>query len=134
ISDDCFYEFTIEVTNVTTTPTGEDVEYCIGEEADELTATLSGTGETEGYNLYYFTTETGGNTQTSLIPSTAEAGTTTYWVAEGPSAECIGERVPITVTVYEIPNAPEVINAELSACFTGTEVLDANNAIAQGDD
>src|SRR5690625_352176 len=126
ISVDCYYEFTIDITNVTTTPTAHNVEYCVEDAAEPLTATLSSTGQNEGYNLYYFTSETGGNPQNSITPSTSTAGTMDYWVAEVPSANCIGDRVKITVTVHELP-APPVSSGDLTDCAPAN--LNANDAV-----
>src|SRR5690625_3077393 len=126
ISVDCYYEFTIDITNVTTTPTAHNVEYCVEDAAEPLTATLSSTGQNEGYNLYYLTSETGGNPQNSITPSTSTAGTMDYWVAEGPSANCIGDRVKITVTVHELP-APPVSSGDLTDCAPAN--LNANDAV-----
>ncbi|MDY0099669.1 MAG: hypothetical protein RBR81_10750, partial [Bacteroidales bacterium] len=92
---ECSYTFIINVTILDTSPTPINPTYCLGDVAAPLTATATNSD----YTLYYYTAETGGSAQTSITPSTATPGTFTYWVAEGLSGDCIGPRVPITVTV-----------------------------------
>ncbi|TYB73160.1 SprB repeat-containing protein, partial [Bizionia myxarmorum] len=91
----CSYIFTIEVNEVTTSPTTSNVTYCLGETAVPLTATPTN----PSYVLLYYTDNTTNDGLTSLTPSTNIAGTFTYYVAEGPSTTCTGDRSPITVTV-----------------------------------
>ena len=96
----CIFDFTISVTSVTSVPTTSPVSYCQSDAATPLTATPS----TVGYQLYYYTAQTGGTPTTSLTPLTTSPGTTTYYVAEGPSGSCISpNRAPLTVTVYATP-------------------------------
>ncbi len=120
---DCYFEFIINVTTVNSVPTvTSPVMYCQGATASPLTATPSN----PSYNLYYFTTPTGGSAQTSIIPSTANPGTTTYYVTEGYSAQCIStNRVPIEVTVIATPAMPEVINQTVCPSVGGTLAYEA---------
>ena len=120
---DCYFEFIINVTTVNSVPTvTSPVIYCQGATASPLTATPSN----PSYNLYYFTTPTGGSAQTSITPSTAIAGTTTYYVAEGYSAQCIsGNRVPIVVSVTATPAIPEVNNQTVCPAVDGTLTYEA---------
>ncbi|MDX9726876.1 MAG: hypothetical protein RBT38_10860, partial [Bacteroidales bacterium] len=92
---ECSYTFKIIVTILNTSPTPVNPTYCMGDVASPLTATATNSD----YTLYYYTTATGGSAQTSITPSTVTPGTTTYWVAEGLSGDCIGPREEITVTV-----------------------------------
>ncbi|GAP69544.1 hypothetical protein BA6E_1153 [Bacteroidales bacterium 6E] len=131
----CWWEFTIEVTNITTTPTVQDVEYCQGETAVPLTATPTD----DGYILYYYTSATGGTATTSITPSTATVGTVSYWVAEGSSGQCISpNRAKIDVNVNanpvaEItgPDGPACPNAELT--YNGPADMDAYEWTVSGD-
>ncbi|WP_308992823.1 gliding motility-associated C-terminal domain-containing protein [Mariniflexile litorale] len=114
----CYYEFTINVSNITSVPTVEDVIYCLNETATPLTATPSDAPTTPSvYNLYYYVDNNPSTpAQNSIVPSTSSIGETTYYVAEGYSNSCISQtRVPIKVTVSsgtpEI-TAPAVINIE----------------------
>ncbi|WP_323026851.1 gliding motility-associated C-terminal domain-containing protein [Gelidibacter japonicus] len=98
-SSACSYIFTIEVTEITSSPSVSNVDYCLNETADPLTAQVSN----PDYSLFYYA-DNNPNTvgQTSLIPDTSIAGVFTYYVAEGPAANCVNAtRTPITVTVYE---------------------------------
>ncbi len=78
--------------------------YCQNETAVALTATGSGTINWWGTNA------TGGtSSSTPPIPSTATAGTTTYYVSQTDNG-CESARTPITVTVNSLPNPPTVNN------------------------
>ncbi|MCX7549417.1 SprB repeat-containing protein, partial [Xanthomarina sp. F2636L] len=94
----CSYIFTIEITEITTVPTVANVVYCLNETAVALTATPT---DPDYILLYYLNNNPGSQGLSSLIPDTDVAGTFTYYVAEGPSNSCVGDRVPITVTVYD---------------------------------
>lgn len=97
---DCMLTFKLDVTTITTTPGTANVSYCQNAEASPLTATPNNAG----YRLFFYESATGSGSQTSLIPSTAEVGTKTYWVAEGKSSTCLSpNRAPLVVTVTENP-------------------------------
>ena len=112
----CHYEFTIEVSDITTFPTVNDVEYCKNETASPLT----GQSSNPDYVVVYFT-DNNPNTvgQLSLTPDTSQSGTFTYYVSEGPTEQCVNtDRIPITVTVYdEISIVLE--NLENVDCYNG---------------
>ncbi|MBX9808206.1 MAG: hypothetical protein K2X95_10455, partial [Flavobacteriaceae bacterium] len=120
----CNFPFTITVTNVSTTPvTLPNIEYCKGATAIPLTATS--TVHTPPYTLYYFTSETG-TPQLSITPSTATVGSITYWVAEAASGTCIGPKVPIVVTVNDLPVIPTTTLVQPTcAVATGTITVTA---------
>ncbi|MTK53028.1 hypothetical protein, partial [Paludibacter sp.] len=121
----CIFDFTISVTSVTSVPTTSPANYCQGDAATPLTAIPS----VAGYQLYYYTAQTGGTPTTSVTPSTATPGTTTYYVAEGPSGSCISSnRTPLAVTVYALPT---VANAgqDQSNCNSGSFVLAGNSPV-----
>ena len=72
-------------------PVVNDVSYCLGESSTPLTAT--------GTNLLWYTAATGGvGSATAPTPSTAVAGTFTYYVSQTVSP-CESPRASITVTV-----------------------------------
>ena len=84
-----------------------------------------------GTNLLWYTVATGGSgSATAPTPSTATAGTTTYYVSQS-NGTCESPRASITVTVNAAPPAPS-ITATLSYCqnspapqlsATGTNLL-----------
>ena len=114
----CFFQFTITVTTITTQPTASNVQYCQNAAASPLTATPSSNGLT----LYYYSSENG-TPQTSITPSTATVGSTTYYVAEGQSTSCIGPKRPIIVTVFPAPQitapAAQTVQGCNPAAITG---------------
>src|SRR5690606_30280707 len=89
---------------------------CVGATAQPLTATPSN----PNYTLYYFTSPNA-TAQLSITPSTAVAGSTTYYVAEGQSAQCIGPKKPIVVTVYPSPVVTAPASATIEGC-SGTDI------------
>ncbi|NUY79707.1 gliding motility-associated C-terminal domain-containing protein [Flavobacterium sp. MAH-1] len=113
----CFFQFTITVTTINTTPTvAGPVNYCQGANASPLTATPSSPGLT----LYYYLTQNG-QPQMSITPATGNVGTFTYYVAEAQSPTCIGPKVPITVNVYPAPAVTAPTNATFNGC--GPDVI-----------
>src|SRR5690606_16781569 len=102
-STDCYYQFTINVSDISSVPTVEDVTYCLNDTATPLTATPSDAPASPSEFKLYFYADNNPSTpaQTSITPSTSVAGETIYYVAEGYSINCIStNRVPIKVTVY----------------------------------
>jgi large repetitive protein len=95
------------VVNATpTTPTvTTPVTYCSGVTASALTATLVNPTDT----LRWYTVATGGTGSTTApVPSTASAGTTSYYVSEKSTLGCEGARSAISVVVNATPAAPTV--------------------------
>ncbi|MBN2776583.1 MAG: DUF11 domain-containing protein, partial [Bacteroidales bacterium] len=128
-STSCYFEFTIEVLDLTSTPiAASPVTYCQNDVAVPLTATASD----PSYTLYYYTS-LAGVPQTSITPSTSVVGTYTYYVAEGLSGSCISpNKVPIQVIVNPLPEAPSVASSDVSSvCFnaTGNIVLSATGGL-----
>ena len=96
----CWWEFTIDVFTLNTVPATTDLTYCQNQVASPLTAIPT----QSNYLLYYYTGNTGGTPLTSLTPSTAADGITSYFVAEAVSAQCISpNRAEIEVTVLPAP-------------------------------
>ena len=114
---DCYFQFTITNTNISSVPTASPVSYCQDDVAVQLTATPSN----PAYMLYYYTSGSPLETpQVSITPSTVTPGVTTYYVAEGISGQCISpSRAPIVVTVNALPTVGITNN-------TGTTVLTCN--------
>ena len=126
-STTCYFQFTIQVLNLTSVPTvsASPVEYCINAPAVPLTATASnGT-----YTLYYYDSPSG-SPQLSITPSTAVAGTFTYYASEGLAGSCISpNKVPIQVVVKPLPVAPTAASSNISkVCFNdnGNIILTAS--------
>jgi large repetitive protein len=102
------------------------ITYCQGAAANTLTAT--------GTNLRWYTVATGGTgSNTAPIPSTAVAGTVTYFVSQSASAVggCESPRASIVVNVIATPTAP-IVTTPIAYCqsaaataltATGTNLL-----------
>jgi gliding motility-associated-like protein len=78
-------------------PTASGVTYCLNATAQSLSP--NGTG----YNWYDLSI--GGVAQTSITPSTANIGTTTYYVSQG-NGSCESPRTAVDVVINAIPNQP----------------------------
>ncbi|MFB9055617.1 gliding motility-associated C-terminal domain-containing protein [Mariniflexile ostreae] len=101
-SSSCYYEFTIEVTSITSVPTVQDISYCLNETALPLSAVPSDAPTTpSAYTIYYYADNNPlTSAQSTIVPATTTAGETIYYAAEGYSNSCISpNRVPIKVTV-----------------------------------
>ncbi|MBK7434049.1 MAG: hypothetical protein IPI66_09225 [Chitinophagaceae bacterium] len=92
---------TVNVNAIPSAPTvTSPVNYCLNAVAVPLTAS--------GSNLLWYTVPTGGTgSATAPTPSTAVAGSTTYYVSQTVTG-CESPRAPITVIVNAIPAAPGV--------------------------
>ncbi|WP_424494028.1 HYR domain-containing protein [Salinimicrobium sp. GXAS 041] len=113
-STSCYIPFDVTVDEITSVPQVENVEYCVGESAAALTATPS----MQNYTLFFYTSEDG-TAQSSVTPSTSEAGEFTYYVAEGESSECISQnKAAIKVRVFAKPEVTAPLNVELQGCGT----------------
>ncbi len=95
-------EIVVNVNGLPAAPTvSTPVHYCVGSIAAPLTAI--------GTNLLWYTTATGGTgSPTAPIPSTATAGTTSFYVSQTNGASCEGPRAEIVVTVNALPASPTV--------------------------
>jgi gliding motility-associated-like protein len=98
------------------------VTYCLNAVAVPLTAT--------GVNLLWYTVAVGGvGSAIAPTPSTAAAGTTSYWVSQ--TTGCEGPRAQIDVVVNPLPAAPTVTSpvtycqnaAAIPLTATGTSLL-----------
>lgn len=84
------------------------VSYCTGATASPLGAT--------GINLKWYTLAVGGTASTTApVPSTAVAGSTTYYVTQSDALGCESDRAAIVVNVYNTPSAP-VVTSPINYC------------------
>lgn len=84
------------------------ITYCEAATASALTAT--------GTSLKWYTTATGGiGSTTAPTPSTATAGSTTYYVSQTSSLGCEGFRSGIVVTINPLPSEP-LVTSPITYC------------------
>ncbi|HLV14725.1 MAG TPA: hypothetical protein VKY41_06055, partial [Xanthomarina sp.] len=117
----CIYIFTIEVANIETVPTVENFEYCLNEVASPITGTT-----TNPNHVVLFYTDNNPNTvgQPLFTPPTDTVGEFTYYAAEGLDGNCMGEKVPFTVSVYDnITITEEIINESCTDSSNGSITL-----------
>lgn len=112
----------VSVTSVPAQPqVNTPVSYCQNDVASPLSAT--------GSNLRWYTVPTGGTASTTAItPSTAAAGTFTYYVASS-NLGCESARVPISVVIKPKPADPTIQLAQGSEnpfCFGSSVTITAN--------
>ena len=99
---------TVQVVQGFSPPVASAVSYCQGASALPLSATATGT-------LNWYTASIGGTASaTPPVPSTAVAGTTSYYVSAG-SGNCESSRTQIDVVVNALPNSPTV-NSPVTYC------------------
>jgi hypothetical protein len=95
---------TVVVNGAPAAPATSPVTYCQNVTATALTATAAA-----GNTLKWYTAPTGGTgAATAPIPSTAAAGTVTYYVSQTNTFGCEGARASLVVTVNPAPVAPTV--------------------------
>ncbi len=99
---------------------GPTLNYCIGSTAIPLTAT--------GLNLYWYTTPSSSNGVSSLIPSTATVGTSTYYVNQTVLG-CVSPMASIDVSITGLPPAP-IANP---SSFTYCQMESSQSLSATGD-
>lgn len=103
-SSNCVYEFRLHVTNVNTVPTvpqGLGLTFCQGASIPSLKNLIlaSNAGSETPYTVYFFATETSTEALEDFTIDASILGTTQVWVAEGASADCLGERTLVTISV-----------------------------------
>jgi gliding motility-associated-like protein len=93
-------------------PAVTNVNYCAGETPVDLSTNATGTG-----TLNWWGTDAIGGTSsaTAPTPSTATAGTVSYYVSQG-SATCESNRAQIDVVVTAVPNEPTVPGPNVIYC------------------
>lgn len=101
--------------------------YCQGASATALTATALA-----GNSLRWYTQATGGTyTTTAPVPSTASAGTYTYYVSQANAGNDESMRAAITVVVNALPATP-VITASGSTTFCTGGSVDLTSSATAG--
>ncbi|MES2477586.1 MAG: T9SS type A sorting domain-containing protein [Bacteroidota bacterium] len=101
------------------------ITYCQGAIASVLTAVKSLTSDT----LLWYTSASGGTGSTTApTPSTATAGTTTYWVSAKSNLNCEGQRDSTDVVVNRTPNAPAVASPVVYCQWALTTALIASKS------
>jgi gliding motility-associated-like protein len=114
----------VTVNAIPNPPAAANLVYCQNQAAAQLSATPAAGGTLN----WYGTNATGGTASpTAPTPSTATAGTTTYYVSQS-ILSCESSRTPITVTVNGTPAAPATIDT--GYCQSATAVSLASNATA----
>jgi hypothetical protein len=100
----------ITINALPTTPSvSTPISYCQNATASALTAT--------GSNLKWYTTATGGTSSvTAPTPSTATAGTTSYWVSQTNANGCESARAKIDININASPTEPNISEPALSYC------------------
>ncbi|MBP6427682.1 MAG: lamin tail domain-containing protein, partial [Bacteroidia bacterium] len=109
---------TVDVTNTSSPTVTSPVTYCQNDVAAPLTATTL-----PGYSAWWYTTPTGGNANTSITPSTATAGSTTYYVAQQPTVP-----LSIAITGFQDNTSPDPYTfVALSRIPAGTVIYFTDN-------
>ena len=81
-------------------------DFCQGDPPIDLNSFIS--PSQEGYFIYYFMGEEGGKAIPTYQVNTAQVGSEQIWVAEGPSENCTGIRVPLNLNVIPKASSPRV--------------------------
>ncbi len=113
----------VVVNQTPSAPTTTDAEYCQGDVAAQLTSTSA--------NPLWYTDPAGGvGSTTAPTPSTAQVGTTTWYVSDISAAGCESPRTQVSVTVDYL--ATPALSLSDSVICRGMDVL--MNALYTGDD
>ena len=87
-------------------PSTQDLEFCLGEKAEKLSAEISTNGESSSndFELIWYSTKEGGTPLTEApTPNTEKEGVTTFYVSQKNKAtQAESGRVPLTVTVHKV--------------------------------
>ncbi|WP_375446868.1 T9SS type A sorting domain-containing protein [uncultured Fibrella sp.] len=117
-------EITVEVKAASVVPTATNPTYCVGQQASPLSAIAA-----SGGSLLWYTASSGGiGSQAAPTPTTNNATTQIFYVAQTVGNNCESQRVPVTVTVNPIPPAPILSSTNVAACQSTT----ANSLVATG--
>jgi hypothetical protein len=98
-------KISVNITALPPAPTVSDLSYCIGSQANQLSAIAAA-----GNNLLWHSAASGGVwVATAFTPSTSSAGKTDYYVSQSTAPlGCEGPRAKITVTINPIPSSPSI--------------------------
>lgn len=99
------------------------LNYCVDEDAPELTATKSN----PAYTFRWYMTANGFSSEFPIKPYTGASGTYTYYVSQV-NGDCEGPQTPITVNVG--PATTGTIAAATTAACPGSTVVISGDAIA----
>ncbi len=113
----CAYDIEITYNGIAETPeVTSPVEYCLGDTAEQLSASTS-----DLYDLMWFTQASGGTgSETGPTPDTSVVSTTSYYAAYVDTEGCEGPRAEIVVTVSE-SFTPELTFSYEDTCAVATE-------------
>ncbi|MEP6260935.1 MAG: PKD-like domain-containing protein [Gillisia sp.] len=102
------------------------IEYCSGETAVSLTATVI-----EGSSLNWYDSETGEALTSAPTPNTENSGETKYWVSQTPNdgSGCESDRAEITVTVFALPEVTASVE-ESVICLGSPAELTASGGVS----
>ena len=117
-------KISVTINSLPTAPVVLDIAYCQNTTASSIAATAL-----NGHTLlWYGTNAIGGNSSTTApIPSTASAGTTSYYVSQHNTATgCESERARITVTIKSTPKPI------ITATGVGTETTLLTSSASSG--
>jgi hypothetical protein len=99
-----------------------NLNYCVGAQANQLTATAN-----SDCTLNWYTTATGGTSIATPTPSTASAGTFNYYVSQQNADGYEGPRTLVTVVINALPATPIITaNGPTSFCTGGSVELTSN--------
>ncbi|MDO6440003.1 gliding motility-associated C-terminal domain-containing protein [Cyclobacterium sp. 1_MG-2023] len=99
-------------------------DFCQGDAPIDLNSFVS--PSQEGYSIYYFMEEEGGEAIPSYQVNTAHVGSEQIWVAEGPSKNCTGIRSLLTINVVKKASPPGVRNQTICQ-FSTTNTFEIFN-------
>lgn len=94
-------QITINIVVVPPAPSTNSVSYCKDEVASSLTATPS-----SGYTLQWYDSDGTTALSSAPTPQTSTPGTTTYYVSQITSNNCISPKASVSVTINDLPVPP----------------------------
>ncbi len=89
-------------------PSAEDVNYCVNDDAEPLTATATDNESATTWTLTWYDAE-GNKLADAPKPSTVEAGKTVYYVSQTDQDGVEGAKKSVTVTVYALPELKPIM-------------------------
>jgi PKD repeat protein len=117
LSNTAFNDATLAAYTLTAPNTTAAISYCQGAISSALTASASA-----GCTIVWYTQATGGAPIPTPTPSTAVAGSSTYYVAQQDANGYEGPRTMVTVTVNQLPAIPTISASGSTTFCTGGSV------------
>lgn len=117
LSNAAFNDATLAAYTLTAPNTTAAISYCQGAISSALTASASA-----GCTIVWYTQATGGAPIPTPTPSTAVAGSSTYYVAQQDANGYEGPRTMVTVTVNQLPAIPTISASGSTTFCTGGSV------------